>query len=89
VRLREVVSGLRSDPEVDGLLAARSAAVTAAAADLDRTESGLTQPVQAIRHSFAHMHLNRLLGPTRSYEQLIYGLLERASRSLAASPPSR
>jgi lantibiotic biosynthesis protein len=88
-RLREVVGGLLSDPEVDGLLAARSAVVTAAAADLARTESGLTQPVSAIRHSLAHMHLNRLLGPSRSYEQLIYGLLERTARSLAASPPSR
>jgi thiopeptide-type bacteriocin biosynthesis protein len=87
-RLREILGGIRSDAEVDGLLAARSAIVTAAAADLGRIESGLTQPLDAIQHSFAHMHLNRLLGPTRSYEQLIYGLLERASRSLAASPPS-
>jgi lantibiotic biosynthesis protein len=88
-RLREVVGGLRCDPEVDGLLAARSAVVTTAVAELGRIESGLTQPVPAIRHSFAHMHLNRLLGPSRSYEQLIYGLLERTSRSLTASPPSR
>jgi hypothetical protein len=72
----------------DGLPTARSAAVTASAMQLGRIECGLAQPQQAIRYSPTHLHLNRLLAPSGSYEQLIYALLERASRSLTASPPS-
>lgn len=85
-QLRELMAGLRSDPRLEELLAARSAVVTPAAADLGRIGAELTCPLDEIKQSYARMHLNRLVGPARSYEQLIYGLLERTSRSLAASP---
>jgi lantibiotic biosynthesis protein len=84
--LRAVISGHRSDLEVDCLLEARSAVVAEAVADLTRIRSSLTQPLDAIQHSLTHMHLNRLVGSGRSFEQLIFGLLERTSRSLATSP---
>jgi lantibiotic biosynthesis protein len=84
--LRAVISGNESDSEVDRLIDARSAVAAEAAAHLMRVRTPLTQQFDAIRHSFIHMHLNRLLGPNRSFEQLIFGLLERTSRSLAASP---
>jgi lantibiotic biosynthesis protein len=86
--LRAVISGNESDSEIDSLIDARSAVTAEAVAHLMRVESPLTQPLDAIRHSFVHMHLNRLLGPNRPFEQLIFGLLERTSRSLAASPLS-
>lgn len=85
--LRAVISRNGSDSEVDGLIDARSAVVAEAVARLLRVRSPLTQPFDAIRYSFVHMHLNRLLGPNRSFEQLIFGLLERTSRSLEALTP--
>jgi lantibiotic biosynthesis protein len=85
-QLRELVADVRSDPELEALLTARSGVVTAAAAELERLAPGLTHPIETIKQSYAHMHLNRIIGPARSHEQFIYGLLERTSRSLAESP---
>lgn len=85
-RLRELLGGANSHPQLDDLLAARSAIVTATAADLRHMTSPLTQPLDAIQRSIAHMHLNRLLYPTQQQEQLVYGLAERATRSLLEAP---
>ena len=48
--------------------------------------SPLTQPLDAIQRSIAHMHLNRLVYPTQHQEQLLYGLVERTIRSLKEAP---
>ena len=85
-RLRELLGRASSHPQLDDLLAARSAIVAATAADLRRMTSPLTQPLDAIQRSIAHMHLNRLLYPTQQQEQLLYGLAERATRSLLEAP---
>lgn len=85
-QLRELIAGVRSDPELETLLAARSGVVAATAAELERLAPELTHPIETIKQSYAHMHLNRIIGPARSHEQFIYGLLERTSRSLAESP---
>lgn len=85
-QLRELIAGVRSDSELETLLTARSGVVTAMAAELGRLAPELAHPIDAIKQSYAHMHLNRIIGPARSHEQFIYGLLERTSRSLAESP---
>jgi thiopeptide-type bacteriocin biosynthesis protein len=85
-RLRQLLSGVRSHPGLEDLLATRSVIVRAAASDLRQLEPTLTQPLNAIQASIAHMHLNRLLGPASAYEHLIYGLVDRSARSLVQAP---
>jgi lantibiotic biosynthesis protein len=85
-RLRDLLGAARSHPRLEDLLIARSASVTAAAADLRQLESALTQPLEAIQCAFAHMHLNRLLYPAQANERIIYGLVERTARSLVQAP---